>query len=82
MKTVLTAGLLWSAFALVNASFAGEQLQPRDGIRLAQAVCEQVISCGMKDGKWKEYPTPCAARDDGATNVKPKTGPTCESATK
>jgi hypothetical protein len=51
-------------------------------IRSAQAtdskVCEQVISCGTKDGRRKEYPTPCAPRDDGATNITPKTGPTCD----
>lgn len=44
----------------------------------AAQSCEQVISCGTKDGKRKEYPTPCAARDDGATDIKPKTGSTCE----
>ena len=55
----------------------------QNGIRIAQAqACEQVISCGTKDGKRKEYPTPCAARDDGATNIAPKTGPTCDAATK
>jgi len=57
----------------------------QDGARLAQTtskeskeMCAQVISCGTKDGKLKEYPTPCAARDDGATDIHPKTGPACE----
>ena len=36
----------------------------------AERVCTQVITCGMKDGKPKQYPTPCAAEDDGATNLK------------
>ena len=40
-------------------------------------VCAQVISCGKKNGQRKEYPTPCAARDDGATHIAPKSGPTC-----
>jgi hypothetical protein len=44
----------------------------------ANTTCEQVISCGTKDGVRKEYPTPCDARDDGATDIQPKTGPTCE----
>jgi hypothetical protein len=55
-----------------------------DGERLAQSMskplCAQVISCGTKDGEVKEYPTPCDARDDGATDVHPKTGPTCDAA--
>jgi hypothetical protein len=51
--------------------------------RLAQGTaCEQVISCGTKNGVRKEYPTPCAAREDGATDIKPKTGPTCAAADK
>jgi hypothetical protein len=54
-----------------------------DGERFAQTtpkeeMCVQVISCGTKDGKAKEYPTPCAARDDGATDIHPKTGPACD----
>jgi len=40
-------------------------------------VCIQVISCGTKNGKRKEYPTPCAAQADGATDITPKVGPTC-----
>lgn len=51
------------------------------GILLAQAkaegFCVQVISCGTKNGKRKEYPTPCAAKDDGATDIAPKSGPSC-----
>jgi hypothetical protein len=47
------------------------------GERLAQKFCIQVISCGTKDGKVKEYPTPCDARDDGATDIHPKSGPSC-----
>ncbi|NDW02799.1 Kazal-type serine protease inhibitor family protein [Jiella pacifica] len=46
--------------------------QPNDG-----RMCMQVVSCGIKDGAPKEYPTPCAAEDDGATNVQPKTGGSC-----
>jgi hypothetical protein len=41
-------------------------------------ACLQVIVCGTKDGQRKEYPNPCAAEDDGATNIAPKTGPSCE----
>ena len=40
-------------------------------------LCAQVISCGTKNGQRKEYPTPCAAKDDGATRITPKSGPAC-----
>jgi len=40
-------------------------------------LCAQIISCGTKDGQRKEYPTPCAAKDDGATQIVPKNGSAC-----
>jgi hypothetical protein len=50
----------------------------RSSIQLAQQrPCPQVIHCGTKNGQTKEYPTRCAAEDDGATNIEPKTGPAC-----
>jgi hypothetical protein len=48
-------------------------------VRFAQADnCPQIIHCGTKDGKRKEYPTKCDAEKDGATNITPKIGRTCE----
>lgn len=38
--------------------------------KAATRVCIQVIACGMKYGKPKQYPNPCAAEDDGATDIK------------
>jgi hypothetical protein len=80
MKTFIvmaSIGLALSGVAMLTGPTAAQ-----DGERLAQStskeVCAQIISCGTKDGKAKEYPTPCAARDDGATNIHPKTGPACE----
>lgn len=65
------------AIILVCWSASSQAQQGRT--RVAQSKeCAQVISCGTKDGKRKEYPTPCDAEKDGATDVKPKTGPTCE----
>jgi hypothetical protein len=69
-------------FALAQFSTAPSALaEGKTTFRIAQTKsgdgCVQVISCGTKDGVRKEYPTPCAARDDGATDIKPKTGPTC-----
>jgi hypothetical protein len=44
---------------------------------VAAETCAQIVVCGMKDGRPKDYPTPCAAAADGATNIQPKTGPNC-----
>jgi hypothetical protein len=47
-------------------------------VKLAQTrVCPQVIHCGIKDGRAREYPTRCAAEDAGATNIVPKSGRSC-----
>ncbi|TDH38087.1 hypothetical protein E2A64_02875 [Pseudohoeflea suaedae] len=40
-------------------------------------ACIQVVSCGIKNGEPKTYPTPCEAYADGATYVQPKSGSTC-----
>jgi hypothetical protein len=73
--TIVVAGLA-AGCLLTSDKLAAAQA----GERFAQTkpACEQVISCGTKDGKVKEYPTPCDARDDGATDIHPKNGKTCE----
>ncbi len=81
LRMILAAAVLCTMGGLPGVSLAGEQVRSLPVVRIAQA-CEEVISCGLKDGKWRQYPTPCAARDDGATNVHPKTGPTCGPASK
>lgn len=63
--------VLWILVALAPTSAVGQDSTSSD------RVCPQVISCGTKDGERKEYPTPCAAEDDGATDIAPKTGETC-----
>lgn len=64
-----------------QAHVAGESVAYVGTCRVPdKQACQQVISCGTKDGKRKEYPTPCAAAEDGATDVSPKTGNICESA--
>jgi hypothetical protein len=82
MKAIVPL-LLMMAGCLVSQVAASHELsRPSVGFQLAQAkpgrICAQVISCGTKAGQRKEYPTPCAAQDDGATNIAPKTGATCD----
>ncbi len=64
--------LLWILFILTPTGAVGQSDSPS-----SDRVCPQVISCGTKDGERKEYPTPCAAEDDGATDIVPKTGSSC-----
>jgi hypothetical protein len=52
--------------------------RPAAAQSVSSEMCAQVISCGTKDGDAKEYPTPRAARDDGATDIHPKSGPACD----
>lgn len=40
-------------------------------------ACVQMIVCGTKNGKIKQYPTPCDAAADGAMGVKPMPGSSC-----
>jgi hypothetical protein len=61
------------AFFTLTAFLSAQSAMAAERVQLAQGSI-QVISCGLKDGKWKEYPTPDAARSDGATNIKAKDG--------
>jgi hypothetical protein len=73
MKTYIVMASIGLALSSVATSAT-----PAAAQSISKEVCAQIISCGTKDGKAKEYPTPCAARDDGATDIHPKTGPVCE----
>jgi hypothetical protein len=69
-----SVALLGAEYALANERIAAElHVAPSQ----PAALCAQIISCGTKNGQRKEYPTPCAAKDDGATHIAPKSGPTC-----
>lgn len=70
----ISAAILVLLSALLTASGAVGQSSTTDS---GSQVCPQVISCGTKDGEPKEYPTPCDAEKDGATDIKPKTGSSC-----
>jgi hypothetical protein len=73
--TPLTGGI-----GFVDTALSDERIQQQNRVPGTPTICAQVISCGTKDGRRLEYPTPCAARDDGATDIASKTGPTCDAA--
>jgi hypothetical protein len=79
MQKIVALAFAGAALLMADHGFANERLAA--DLRLAPAhpttLCAQVISCGTKNGQRKEYPTPCAAKDDGATHVTPKNGPAC-----
>ena len=77
MKTCIVMASIGLAVS-VATSARPVAAQERFAQMMSKEICAQVISCGTKDGKAKEYPTPCAARDDGATDVHPKTGSVCD----
>ena len=77
MKAVVTIAALMIGILAGPAGAEDQPAKPSDHPADSGGFCVQVISCGTKNGVVREYPTPCAARDDGATNVTPKSGPTC-----
>lgn len=82
MRQFAALALMTVSLVPFTAASSNELGGPSGGVRLSQAkaarVCVQVISCGTKAGKRNEYPTPCAAQDDGTTDIAPKTGATCD----
>jgi hypothetical protein len=76
-----TVAFVWVVTTLLVAEHAAAGERIAADLHVAPAnpggVCAQVISCGTKNGQRKEYPTPCAAKDDDATHIAPKNGPTC-----
>jgi len=72
LAIILAGGCIFTS-SLALSRESGQQT------RLAQAKeeCPQVIHCGIKDGKMKQYPTVCAARADGAKNIAPRQGSQC-----
>jgi hypothetical protein len=79
MQTIVALAFASVALLTVECAFANERIAAELHLAPAHpaALCAQIISCGTKNGQRKEYPTPCAAKDDGATNIAPKSGPVC-----
>ena len=61
-----------------SVAYVGTCHSAKEQIPANDAVCPQVIHCGTKNGQRREYPTKCAAEKEGATNISPKTGNSCE----
>ena len=79
MRTIVALAFASVFLLTVERAFADERIAADLHVAPARpaTLCAQIISCGTKNGQRKEYPTPCAAKDDGATHVTPKSGPTC-----
>jgi hypothetical protein len=79
MQTIVVLAFGGVALLAAEHALANERIAADLHLAPAQpaALCAQIISCGTKNGQRKEYPTPCAAKDDGATHIAPKSGPTC-----
>ena len=79
MQTIVALAFVIVALLLAERASANERIAADLHLAPAkpEAICAQVISCGTKNGKRQEYPTPCAAKSDGATYIAPRTGPAC-----
>ena len=79
MQKIVALTSVVAALLIAEYATAGERIAA--DLHAAPAnpggLCAQVISCGTKNGQRKGYPTPCAAKDDGATHIAPKSGPAC-----
>jgi hypothetical protein len=79
MRTIVVLAFASVALLAAERTLANERIAADLHLAPSQpaALCAQIISCGTKNGQRKEYSTPCAAKDDGATQIAPKSGPTC-----
>jgi len=79
MQRIVALAFGGVALLVAARAFANERIAADLHVAPAHpaALCAQIISCGTKNGQRKEYPTPCAAKDDGAAHITPRSGPTC-----
>jgi hypothetical protein len=84
MRAMGQFGVVLGLLLTASASQANDFERQGKSLLVAEAkevkFCIQVIACGTKDGKRRQYPTPCAARDDGAKDVSPMEGASCDEA--
>ena len=72
LKIATAVSVIWIGLAWAEQPPRSERLQVSQ-VRM----CAQLIHCGTKNGKVKQYPTRCAAEDDGATAIVPMSGASC-----
>jgi hypothetical protein len=84
MRAIVQSGVISAMLLAAGAGLANDFDQPEKSLLVAETkevkFCIQVIACGTKDGRRRQYPTPCAARDDGAKDVAPMEGGSCDEA--
>jgi hypothetical protein len=84
MRAIVRSGVIAAMLLAAGAGQANDLDQSGKSLLVAETkeikFCVQVIACGTKDGRRRQYPTPCAARDDGAKDVSPMEGGSCNEA--
>jgi hypothetical protein len=84
MRAIVQSGVIAAMLLAAGAGQANDLDQSGKSLLVAETkeikFCVQVIACGTKDGRRRQYPTPCAARDDGAKDVSPMEGGSCNEA--
>ena len=84
MRAIVQWGVISAMLLTAGAGEANDLDRPGTNPVVAETkevkLCIQVIVCGTKDGMRRQYPTPCAARDDGAEDISPMEGGSCDEA--
>jgi hypothetical protein len=75
MRSLGFPGLIGAILVAIGPALADSAPSPKKEGDMQ--ICIQVVACGTKDGKRRQYPTPCDARADGATDVAPMEGASC-----
>jgi hypothetical protein len=84
MRAIVRSGVISAMLLAAGAGQANDLDRPEKSVPVAETkeigLCVQVIACGTKDGRRRQYPTPCAAWDDGAKDVSPMEDGSCDGA--
>ena len=72
LKIATAVSVIWIGLASAEPAPQGSRLKVTQS-----RICAQLIHCGTKNGKLKQYPTRCTAEDDGATGIVPMQGTSC-----
>jgi hypothetical protein len=84
MRAIVLSVVISAMLPTAGAGQAHDLDRQGKGLLVAETkevkFCILVVACGTKDGRRRQYPTPCAARDDGAKDVSPMEGGSCDEA--